>query len=306
MLKIHEILDRYEILYPDNTSLTDLRRSYIDKDMNSMFRIIGDTFKSEITLDDLRKLSLHQNYHSLFRIIDNEDLRQLIVNDNIWALWKLLDKYQPSPFTEVLKRVMCVDNVSFNTDCFARNQLKSKKWIIDTLEDIDIELGNVFLCAGWYATLATMLFNSNITVNKIYSIDLDPETPDIAKMFNQSQVEDSWRFQAVQGNIMGIDYTENLFRIAKSDGEMATTRVEPDTIINTSCEHIENFGDWWNLIPNNKLVILQSNDFFGVEDHVNCSESLAAFSANTPMTACLYSGELKMDQYTRFMRIGFK
>ena len=39
---------------------------------------------------------------------------------------------------------------------------------------------------------------------------------------------------------------------------------DPDTIINTSCEHIRNFNSWYNAIPQGKLLILQSNNFFKI------------------------------------------
>ena len=80
----------------------------------------------------------------------------------------------------------------------------------------------------------------------------------------------------------------------------------PNTIINTSCEHIENFDKWYNLIPKNKIVILQTNNYVEIEDHVNCSNSLEEFRIQTPMTTLLYEGELVLDKYTRYMRIGIK
>ena len=36
-LLIHELLDRYEILYPNITELADLRRAVIDQDLSSIF-----------------------------------------------------------------------------------------------------------------------------------------------------------------------------------------------------------------------------------------------------------------------------
>ena len=41
-MEIYEILDRFEILYPTNTKISDLRRSYNDKDISSMFRLLPD------------------------------------------------------------------------------------------------------------------------------------------------------------------------------------------------------------------------------------------------------------------------
>ncbi len=79
-----------------------------------------------------------------------------------------------------------------------------------------------------------------------------------------------------------------------------------DTVINTSCEHIENFSKWYDLIPDGKLVVLQSNNFFDVEEHVNCVSNIKEFAEMTPMSNVLYEGELPLDKYTRYMRIGYK
>ena len=38
----HELLDRLELLFPLNSKVADLRRSYIDKDLYSIFRLIND------------------------------------------------------------------------------------------------------------------------------------------------------------------------------------------------------------------------------------------------------------------------
>ena len=62
-MQIHELLDRYEILYPTKSTLSDLRRAYIDKDLSSIFRIVQDNNK--------------------------DDLRKLIMEDNKWKLWPL-------------------------------------------------------------------------------------------------------------------------------------------------------------------------------------------------------------------------
>ena len=51
----------------------------------------------------------------------------------------------------------------FNKDCISRGQVQSKTWLIEELQKINpkiYDLGTVFLCAGWYGTLATMLFES--------------------------------------------------------------------------------------------------------------------------------------------------
>ena len=52
-MKIQSLLDRYEILFPDNTKIADLRRSVVDHDISSVFRLCRN--------DELRKAVLNEN-----------------------------------------------------------------------------------------------------------------------------------------------------------------------------------------------------------------------------------------------------
>ena len=79
-----------------------------------------------------------------------------------------------------------------------------------------------------------------------------------------------------------------------------------NTIINTSCEHLspDQFQDWRGLLPQNKLLVLQSNDFTDIEDHVGCVTSAEELRARTGIDDILYVGKMKLYKYTRFMVIG--
>jgi hypothetical protein len=83
-------------------------------------------------------------------------------------------------------------------------------------------------------------------------------------------------------------------------------RDNPDTFINTSCEHIENFTNWFNLIPKGKLVALQSNNYFELPEHVNCVNDIDEFKQQAPLSNIIYEGELELEKYTRYMIIGYK
>tara|TARA_B100001057_G_scaffold151746_3_gene151768 strand:- start:9076 stop:9717 length:642 start_codon:yes stop_codon:yes gene_type:complete len=201
-----------------------------------------------------------------------------------------------------------LDNPNFNKDCISGGQLKSKEWLVKKVEEYCPDLGIVFLCAGWYATLATMLFESKVLITKIRSFDVDDTCKDIAEQFNMPWVIDQWKFKATTLDINTIQYPTT-YETLTYDKKFVTLTDMPDTIINTSCEHIPNFSDWYSTIPKGKLVILQSNNFTDLQEHVNCSSSLKEFSASVPMTETLYEGELDLtDQggYIRFMKIGVK
>ena len=76
-----------------------------------------------------------------------------------------------------------VNETQIDADCFRRGQLQSKLWLVNELKKLKLYLGTVYLCAGWYATLATMLFESKIKLDKIRSFDIDPSCVDIAEVF---------------------------------------------------------------------------------------------------------------------------
>lgn len=198
-----------------------------------------------------------------------------------------------------------LDNPTFNKDCLSNGQLTSKEWLITEVSKLNLNLGTVFLCAGWYATLATMIFESDIPVTKIRSFDIDTNCVAIAEQFNKPWVIDNWKFKASIANIIEMAYP-TIYIVTRSNNSTIELYDMPDTIINTSCEHINNFTTWFDAIPLNTIVILQSNNYISIHDHVNCSESLDDFKQLTPFTQELFSGELVLPKYTRYMRIGIK
>lgn len=279
-MEIKDILNRFELLNKNDSTFSDLRRAYVDKDLYSIFRLVNT---------------------------DSDNLKKLVLEDNIWALWKLLEQYSSSQFVAAFKSFY-INKIEINNDCFSQGQLLSKQWIIDNLKDLDLNLGTVFLCAGWYATLATMLFESGIKVDKIRSFDIDESCVTIAEIFNKPWFVNNWKFKSITSDINNINYNSHSWQYwSNANNRMSNLITDiPTTIINTSCEHIENFSNWYNLIPEGKLLILQTNNYFEIPDHVNCSKDLEQFSNQTPMTKVLYQGELELSKYKRFMRVGYK
>ena len=316
-VNIVDLLDRFELLYGENIS--NLRRMYNDKDLSSIFKLANN--------EELRKAVVEKNLHSIFRLANtDDDLRKAVIEENLYslsrllpevsdefkllsndtyALWKVLDKYTNSLFVKPLK-TLYTDEIDFDKDCFSRGQLQSKIWLTEKLKELNVDLGTVYLCAGWYATIIPMLVENNIRFNKIRSFDIDPTVWKIAEVFNKPLLLDSWKFKAQTKDIMDIDYSRHVYDTIKSNGDVEQLKDAPDTIVNTSCEHISNFAEWYNLIPSGKLMILQSNDYFEIEEHVNCATDIDDFSRMTPMATVLYEGALELEKYTRFTKIGYK
>jgi hypothetical protein len=318
MLTRAELLDRMEILYPYDLRFADLRRAYIDRDMTSIFRLMAEYYGDDA--DEIRKLTMEQNLHVLFRLADGDltmdlnlrdsdhvlagDLRKFLLEDNIWSMYRLLLDFKDNQIIRTIKSFHA-SGTRFDNDSLSQGQLKSKMWIIDELKTLDINLGTVFLCAGWYGILAALMFEHNIEMDKVRSFDIDPDVVTIADKFNAPWVMDGWQFKASTLDIMDIKYPTR-YTTYRSDGTSLDLEEMPDTIINTSCEHIANFDTWYAKIPTGKIVILQSNDYVDIDEHVNTSCDLNAFGQQTPMTEVLYNGKMQLEKYTRFMRIGIK
>ena len=202
------------------------------------------------------------------------------------------------------------------TDMFSLGQLESKFWIVEELEALNVNLGTVFICGGWFGSLANMIFMSNLRVDKIRSFDIDPSCLEIAEAINRDYVIDNWKFKAITEDMYNINYTGHTYNTPRCTSPYAydSTLVEchdvPNTIINTSSEHIEDFDAWYNSVPDGKLVILQNNNYFDIEDHISCVKDIEEFREQCPINNLLYGGTIELSKreggYNRFMLIGQK
>jgi len=312
-----ELIDRMEILFPGDKRFQDMRKAYFNHNEMSIFRLLAAQY--DVPLKYIRahrdRKDERQDMYAFMEKIESEfdlpersqiepgDLRKFVYHDNEWSLFRVLLDAQPTAIVAGIKRWK---NVELDIDSLSRGQLQSKIWLIQELERLNLDFGTVFLCAGWYGILAILMFEHGLKINKIRSFDIDPDVALIADKFNLPWLKDRWRFKAVIGDIHDLEYDNYHYDIIKDDGEAVPHCDTADTVINTSCEHIHDFATWYSKIPQGKIVILQSNNYVDVEEHVNISETLEDFAKITPMTQELYSGHLELSKYTRWMRIGIK
>ena len=193
-------------------------------------------------------------------------------------------------------------------DVLSKGQIESKIWLIDELSEITNNPGLVFLLGGWYGTLAAMMFESKkFDELKIRSFDIDPECADIADTMNRTPyVMEGWQFKASTADMYELNYHQTTYTTRRANGTALELTEVADILINTSCEHLKYFDKWWKLVPENKLCVLQSNNYFDAPDHTNCVESIDEFLEKTNFTKVLFSGELELEKYKRFMIIGEK
>ena len=69
-------------------------------------------------------------------------------------------------------------------DAFWSGQIKSKEWLIKELEIRNLPPSTIEIHGGWVGVLASMLFQSKVPIEKIVSVDIDPEVQPIATEMN--------------------------------------------------------------------------------------------------------------------------
>ena len=170
-------------------------------------------------------------------------------------------------------------------DAFWSGQLNSKEWLITNLRKNVKKVVSIDIHGGWVGVLASMLFQSDIYIKHIRSVDIDPTCESIANMMNKKE------------EIAGM------FRAVTSD--MCEIRSDADVVINTSCEHItqDQYELWVSGMPRNSLLVLQSNNY-NIDEHVRIANSLDEFKEQCQLGIVLYAGELELPLYKRFMIIG--
>lgn len=185
------------------------------------------------------------------------------------------------------------DNPYGVLESFWKGQLKSKEWLINRLQrhiSPSESAIDVVIHGGWNGILSSMLYNSNLGVNNVRSIDIDPTCEETASTINKRQ------------EMLGI------FKAVTSDMCLYEYEYIPHVVINTSTEHItqEQYELWLDNIPDTSLIVLQSNNYYDLPEHIRCFESVTTFAESSKLSTILETTTLQLPMYDRFLIIGKK
>jgi len=185
-------------------------------------------------------------------------------------------------------------------DFLSRGQVKSKIWLATELAKcVEGNLGNVVFYGGWYNFVAYFLF-SQFEVNKIYTVDNDPKVIPPTECLYEKEVSEG-KFSAITHDVNKIKWNGKSM-ICNAHHSEHEEKVH--MVINTSCEHMNN--EWYDNLPSETFVVLQTNDYFSNPQHSNCVKDLEEAKNKYPMQSIMYEGELDTNLYNRFMLIGVK
>ena len=165
------------------------------------------------------------------------------------------------------------------------NQEKCKDWLIEKCEPYLQVLDDPKICvaAGWYGLLASKL--RDFTDNEIVSFDIDPKCKTIGRKL----------------------YSDDYGITFKTKDINKYNPYNYNVVVCTSCEHItdDELDNFLSKVKEGSLVILQSNNYFDLEEHINCKNNIGEFEWGVDLNV-QWRGELDMDKYTRYMLCGIK
>ena len=219
----------------------------------------------------------------------------------------VLRKFTPNPIFDIFHKYYRLgNNPLLLQDAFSRGQVLSKIWLAEELLKIKNNFEMIHVHAGWFGQLRLYLDAANISYNKMRIFDIDPVALEVSdKIFNNDKIKD---FE-VKSASLDITNPTWLFRTGCEYNITATSKEKtiPDLVVNTSAEHFNE--DWYTKFTirtqsSDPLFVIQTNNLFEVEEHINCVHSINEMLIKFPMTRIEYAGEKELFGYKRFMLIG--
>lgn len=171
--------------------------------------------------------------------------------------------------------------VSF-VESFRPNQIKCKQWLVDEISNIDMNWHKVLVVGSWNSCLLYELLQEKCSINYFDFLDSDPMVHKHRDMyFNANSMEKNY---------------SNIIMNAEDFSDFDSY----DLIINTSCEHMDDIPAVYG-----PTYALQSNDYRSVREHINCVDSIDQLMSKNNINGTYFKGSKKMENYKRFMVIGY-
>ena len=201
----------------------------------------------------------------------------------------------------------CPDRIIDVCNSLSANQYASKDWLIEKLNEyphhyrqktLDKKI-DICVLASWYGLLAYRLID-RLTLKKIGNIDcvdFDPMSKTVAKRLWKKVDADNLK----NGKLTYVKF------IVQDIKDM--DRIDQPIVICTSCEHLDQstIYDTISKLEPHTLVVLQSNNYSEIGEHINCVDTVENF-ANQYVSKLRNIKFYEKDflKYKRFMVIGTK
>ena len=164
-------------------------------------------------------------------------------------------------------------------------------------------LGAIYVLGGGIGMLPAMLFDTKLRFETIRSFDINGSCQFLADELMSNELLADWRFKGCTQDLFNVGYDEHQFITQLQDGRLSDSFTEiPGTIINTNVSYISNYGDWYEMIPEMRRVVLVGES----GDVPKPFASSQAFNRRFPMSFEVYQGVLNIEGKHFYIKIGYK
>jgi len=201
-------------------------------------------------------------------------------------------------------------NIDFSSFMNKENSMLYS-WIIENMIRVngDKYIGTIYTMGGGMSILPAMLLDTTLRFENIRSFDINGSCQFLSDEMMKRELLNDWRFKSATQDLFKIDYQENAFSCVLPNGKPSADFNEiPGTIINHNISHLSDAESWWNMIPEQKRIVI-----VGETEGPNVTRPFASsqqFNTMFRMTFEQYTGVLTLDVNGKlkqfFMKIGLK
>ena len=169
-------------------------------------------------------------------------------------------------------------------ESFWESQIKSKHIMIEHIKNYNPK--NIAIFGGWYGIFAQLIECNITSVEKIITVDIDPECFNIF-----SKIDVGFKVKSLTACMSKFKQYEAI-----------------DFVVNTSTEHVEQdiYNSWWENIPEGITYAIQGNNFNNLDEHIRCADSIEHFLEINNVVNPLITKKIDCNGFDRYMAIGIK
>lgn len=177
---------------------------------------------------------------------------------------------------------------SYN-DSISNGQYQSKILLIEELKKVKItQPAHIEIIGGWFGYPFIEMLESILDIKQIDFYELDETCKKVLAQY--------------------IGHFEPKYKIAMFDDYFERKELRRrQLIINTSSEHMEDIvkmKQYYKNYPEYPILAIQSNDYYEIEDHINCVENEQEIIKKNKINKVFYAGKNELPLYNRFTVIG--
>jgi hypothetical protein len=205
-------------------------------------------------------------------------------------------------------RNLLTNGMEIDEGYFNRDIIKFESTVVKKLKELKKDLGVVYILESGYSTLATILLENEVELDKIRSFDPVTGNAEVGDIINNPWVISDWLYKSLSSMTLDVGTVTHTWQVWSNKNKRMCSPIKeiPDTFINLHTEKSDYFEDWYNEIPAGRKVVMAGGDYYNSQDHINKYKSREHFVLITPMETVLLNLEIQIGKHKKWLRIGYK